>query len=93
MMRLLTGCLLAALGLQPSAPTDVPFRAVEVQRDWGVVYAVRVADVNADRRPDIVTFVAFSEARHTKLWNYDPDRWNGEIAAWLAALPTGSPKR
>ena len=47
----------------------------------------------ADRRPDIVTFVAFSEARHTKLWNYDPDRWNGEIAAWLAALPTGLPKR
>ena len=47
----------------------------------------------ADRRPDIVTFVAFSEARHTKLWNYDPDRWNGEIAAWLAALPTRVPKR
>ena len=47
----------------------------------------------ADRRPDIVTFVAFSEARHTKLWNYDPDRWNGAIAAWLAALPTRLPKR
>lgn len=53
-MKLLTGCLLAALSLQPSAPTDVPFRAVEVQRDWGVVYAVRVADVNADGRLDIV---------------------------------------
>ncbi len=42
----------------------------------------------ADRRPDMVTFVAFTEARHTKLWNYDPDRWNEEIAAWLAQLPT-----
>ena len=41
----------------------------------------------AGRRPDIVTFVAFSEARHTKLWNYDPVRWNAEITAWLAALP------
>jgi pimeloyl-ACP methyl ester carboxylesterase len=40
----------------------------------------------ADRRPDLVTFVAFTEARHTKLWNYDPVRWNAAIAAWLAEL-------
>jgi alpha-beta hydrolase superfamily lysophospholipase len=40
----------------------------------------------ADRRPDLVTFVAFNEARHTKLWNYDPVRWNAAIAAWLAEL-------
>ena len=38
-------------------------------------------------RPDAVTLVAFSEARHTKLWNYDPVRWNAEITAWLARLP------
>jgi len=42
----------------------------------------------AERRPDIVTFVEFSEARHTKLWNYDPARWNASIADWLAGLPT-----
>ena len=54
MLRLSTGCLLAALGLQLPAPTDVAFRMVEVQKDWGVVYAVRVADINADGRPDIV---------------------------------------
>ena len=41
----------------------------------------------AIRRPDIVTFVDFAEARHTKLWNYDPTRWNSEIGAWLARLP------
>lgn len=41
----------------------------------------------ADRRPDIVTFVAFAEARHTKLWNFDPARWNAEIADWLGRLP------
>ncbi|TFC82037.1 alpha/beta fold hydrolase [Cryobacterium sp. TMS1-20-1] len=40
----------------------------------------------ADRRPDSVTFVAFTEARHTKLWNYDPGRWEAEIAGWLARL-------
>ena len=38
-------------------------------------------------RPDIVTFEAFTTARHTKLWNYDADRWNGAIAHWLSKLP------
>ncbi|GMA96897.1 hypothetical protein GCM10025881_37210 [Pseudolysinimonas kribbensis] len=37
-------------------------------------------------RPDIVTFVPFEVARHTKLWNYDPERWEGAIRDWLAAL-------
>jgi uncharacterized protein len=38
-------------------------------------------------RPDIVTFEAFEIARHTKLWNYDRERWEGAIRAWLAKLP------
>jgi len=38
-------------------------------------------------RPDIVTFVPFEVARHTKLWNYQPERWEGAIREWLAALP------
>jgi alpha-beta hydrolase superfamily lysophospholipase len=37
-------------------------------------------------RPDIVTFVPFDVARHTKLWNYDPERWEGAIRAWLKNL-------
>jgi pimeloyl-ACP methyl ester carboxylesterase len=41
----------------------------------------------ADARPDIVTFDAFTVARHTKLWNYDAARWTVDIAAWLAVLP------
>lgn len=40
----------------------------------------------ADRRADIVTFVPFDRARHTKLWNYDAERWTSAIAQWLAAL-------
>ncbi len=40
-------------------------------------------------RPDIVTFEAFHTALHTRLWNYDPDRWNGAIRKWLATLPAG----
>ena len=37
-------------------------------------------------RPDIVTYEAFEVARHTKLWNYDRDKWEGAISAWLDTL-------
>lgn len=41
----------------------------------------------AQERPDLVTFDWFTTARHTKLWNYDRDRWNADISSWLRALP------
>jgi alpha-beta hydrolase superfamily lysophospholipase len=44
--------------------------------------------VLAAARPDLVTMETFSVARHTKLWNYDPERWTRAIARWLAALDT-----
>ncbi|MCU1440434.1 MAG: alpha/beta fold hydrolase [Rhodoglobus sp.] len=37
-------------------------------------------------RPDIVTFEQFTTARHTRLWNYDAERWNAVISRWLAGL-------
>ena len=40
----------------------------------------------AAARPDIVTYEEFGTARHTKLWNYDADRWNSAISAWLEKL-------
>ncbi len=39
----------------------------------------------AESRPDLVTFVPFQVARHTKLWNYDRAKWNGAIDGWLTA--------
>ncbi|WP_158437691.1 alpha/beta hydrolase family protein [Naasia lichenicola] len=45
----------------------------------------------AAARPDIVTFVPFETARHTKLWNYDRDLWNASIAEWLAKLDDAPP--
>ncbi|WP_395640896.1 alpha/beta hydrolase family protein [Pseudolysinimonas sp.] len=38
-------------------------------------------------RPDLVAYEAFDTARHTKLWNYDRERWEGAIGNWLANLP------
>lgn len=40
----------------------------------------------AKARPDIVTFEEFHTARHTRLWNYDSERWNATISRWLAQL-------
>ncbi|MFT4281086.1 alpha/beta hydrolase family protein [Microbacterium sp.] len=34
-------------------------------------------------RPDLVEMQTFCVARHTKLWNYDQDRWSRSITAWL----------
>ncbi|UER55748.1 alpha/beta fold hydrolase [Kineosporiaceae bacterium SCSIO 59966] len=39
--------------------------------------------VLAQLRPDLVTFVPFHGARHTKEWNVDPDRWEREVARFL----------
>jgi alpha-beta hydrolase superfamily lysophospholipase len=40
----------------------------------------------AEARPDIVTLVPFSVAKHTRLWNYDRERWNEAIRSWLTRL-------
>lgn len=40
----------------------------------------------AAARPDLVTFVAFDTAKHTRLWNHDPERWTSAISRWLQAL-------
>lgn len=40
----------------------------------------------AELRPDLITFVPYSVARHTKLWNYDPDGFARHVTEWLARL-------
>jgi hypothetical protein len=37
-----------------AASAGTNFRAQEIQRDFGVVYAVLVADINGDGKPDVV---------------------------------------
>ena len=34
-------------------------------------------------RPDLVEMQIFEVARHTKLWNYDQERWSESIRGWL----------
>jgi uncharacterized protein len=37
----------------------------------------------AAARPDLVQLETFAVARHTKLWNYDQERWTEAITTWL----------
>jgi alpha-beta hydrolase superfamily lysophospholipase len=39
----------------------------------------------AEVRSDLVQFEVFEGARHTKLWNHDPQRWTMLIHDWLVA--------
>ena len=50
-MRMLAPFFLLLL---TAATTEIRFRAQEIQRDFGVVYAVLIEDINGDRKPDIV---------------------------------------
>ena len=40
----------------------------------------------AQARPDVVTYVEFPGARHTKEWNVDPEGWDTAVARFLLAL-------
>lgn len=45
-------------------------------------------------RPDLVELEVFEVARHTKLWNYDEQRWSARIRDWVRAqglTPTAEP--
>ncbi|MGG5172792.1 alpha/beta hydrolase family protein [Pseudarthrobacter sp. J1738] len=37
----------------------------------------------AQKNPEIVTFVPFETARHTKEWNVDPQKWDETVSSWL----------
>jgi hypothetical protein len=40
----------------------------------------------AAARPDLVTFVPFRQARHTKEWNVDSEQWDTAVARFLLQL-------
>jgi hypothetical protein len=76
-------------------PLDLPAtnfiaRAAELDRPILLLHSANDAYVPvepsralAELRPDIVTYIEFDTAGHTRLWNYDSERWLGAIRAWL----------
>ncbi|MEZ2371290.1 alpha/beta hydrolase family protein [Arthrobacter sp. RCC_34] len=39
----------------------------------------------AAKNPEMVTFVPFQQARHTREWNVDRERWESTLREWLGA--------
>jgi alpha-beta hydrolase superfamily lysophospholipase len=69
---------------------DVVSRAVELRHPILILHSDDDGFVPSDAshdlvvaRPDLVELKVFEVARHTKLWNYDQERWSGSIRTWL----------
>ena len=79
-------------GAIPFDRLDVVARAAELRHPMLILHSDDDGFVPSDAshdlvaaRPDIVELEVFEVARHTKLWNYDQDRWSRRIRAWLEA--------
>jgi alpha-beta hydrolase superfamily lysophospholipase len=71
---------------------DVVSRAAELRHPILILHSDDDGFVPSDAshdlvvaRPDLVEMQVFEIARHTKLWNYDQERWSASIRAWLEA--------
>ena len=71
---------------------DVVARAAELRHPILILHSDDDGFVPSDAshrllaaRPDLVEMQVFEVARHTKLWNYDQQRWSNTIGAWLTA--------
>ncbi|WP_341954739.1 alpha/beta fold hydrolase [Salinibacterium sp. TMP30] len=68
--------------IERAAELDRPILLMHSTHDAYV--PVEPSRMLADLRPDIVTYEEFDTAGHTRLWNYDSERWLGAIRAWLS---------
>jgi alpha-beta hydrolase superfamily lysophospholipase len=69
---------------------DVVARAAELRHPILILHSDDDGFVPSDAshelaaaRPDLVDLEVFDVARHTKLWNYDQERWSTRIRSWL----------
>lgn len=72
---------------------DVVARAAELRHPILILHSDDDGFVPSDAshelaraRPDLVQLEVFDVARHTKLWNYDQDRWTQRITSWLREM-------
>jgi pimeloyl-ACP methyl ester carboxylesterase len=87
-------------GAIPFDRLDVVARADELQHPILILHSDDDGFVPSDashqlvvRRPDLVEMQVFEVARHTKLWNYDQQRWSDSIRSWLERqdlIPAGA---
>jgi alpha-beta hydrolase superfamily lysophospholipase len=71
-----------------AAELAVPILIIHSDADEFVPNGASLALARA--RPDVVTLVPWQQGRHTKEWNTDPERWEGEVSAFLRPRLDGS---
>ena len=64
-----------------AAELSIPMLLLHSDDDGFVPSGASIALAAA--RPDVVRLERFAIARHTKLWNHDPQRWERAIRVWL----------
>ena len=79
-------------GAIPFDRLDVVARAAELRHPILILHSDDDGFVPSDAshdlvaaRPDLVEMKVFEVARHTKLWNYDQERWSDSIRSWVRA--------
>lgn len=87
-------------GRIPFDRLDVVARAQELQHPILILHSDDDGFVPSDashallrERPDLVELQVFEVARHTKLWNYDQERWSDSIRSWVmrqGLIPAGA---
>ncbi|MWV58074.1 alpha/beta hydrolase family protein [Rathayibacter sp. VKM Ac-2754] len=77
----------------PLAGLDLVTRAAELTTPILLMHSVDddfvpsgPSEALAAVRPDLVEPVLFHGARHTRLWNDDPELWESSVEGWLARL-------
>ncbi|MEZ3161007.1 alpha/beta fold hydrolase [Microbacterium sp. BWT-B31] len=77
-------------GAIPFDQLDIVSRAAELRHPILILHSDDDGFVPSDAshdlvvaRPDLVELKVFEVARHTKLWNYDQERWSASIREWL----------
>ncbi len=75
----------------PFDKLDVVARAAELRHPILILHSDDDGFVPSDAshdllaaRPDLVELRVFEVARHTKLWNYDQERWSESIRSWVS---------
>ncbi|SDH26516.1 alpha/beta hydrolase family protein [Microbacterium pygmaeum] len=78
---------------------DVVARAAELRHPILILHSDDDGFVPSDAshdlvvaRPDLVELQVFDVARHTKLWNYDQERWSQSIRQWVLQNVLPSPE-
>lgn len=73
-------------------PAALTLPTLLVHGDVDPIVPVELADVLADARPELVTYLRVAGAGHVRAWNHDPDGYETTLRAFLSRALTRPPR-